>query len=73
MEQLPRKRRSGRDYVNATINFDGLAEEIGKPRNSPNARMRQMLGRTGELWWPQSGGEYAGDEGVKSKISRPEN
>jgi hypothetical protein len=29
MEQLPRMRRSGRDYVSATINIDGLAEEIG--------------------------------------------
>lgn len=27
--RVRRKRRSGRDYVSATINIDGLAEEIG--------------------------------------------
>ena len=29
--RVRRTRRSGRDYVNATITFDGLAEETGKP------------------------------------------
>ncbi len=32
-----------RDYVNATITFDGLAEEIGKPSKS----LQRMLGPRG--------------------------
>jgi len=55
--RVRRKRRSGRDYVNATINFDGLTEEFSKPNTSRNASVRQIFGRPGEVWLPESGAD----------------
>ena len=40
---MRRKRRSGRDYVNASITFDGLAKATRRPTKS----LQRMLGPRG--------------------------
>ncbi len=44
--------------ANATLRFDPKTEKFTSFKsNSPNARVRQILGRPGEVWLPESGAD----------------
>ena len=44
--------------ANATLRFDPKTEQFTAfPHKSRNARVRQILGRPGEVWLPESGAD----------------
>ena len=44
--------------ANAIVRFDPVSENFASfPSNRPNANVRQMLGRHGEVWGAESGTE----------------